>query len=79
MPASRCGFPMNFIIAVARDVFAQLLKFPAFAELPLGVQSERAAMEELGRQMASLGEQIRIDAEFRAHRYGLADAPESER
>ena len=56
-PATFCGrFPMDLVEAVARDVVAQLLELTAFADLPLRVEAERAAMEKQRRQVPPLGE-----------------------
>src|SRR6185369_16188410 len=63
MAAFGGGFPVDFIVTVAGNVFAQFLKLPAFADLPLGVQTEGAAIEKQRRQTLSLGEQVGVNAD----------------
>jgi hypothetical protein len=54
-PASG-GFPVDFIIAVARNVFAKFFEFAAFAYLALGMQAKGTAIQEKWRQALAVGQ-----------------------
>ena len=73
------GLPMDFVVAVAGDVFAEFLKIAALADLPLGVRAEGAPVQKQRGETLPLAEQIGINAEFRSHRHGFAHRPETER
>ena len=46
---------MDLVEAVAGDVIAELLELAALADLALGVEAERAAVQKQRREIASFG------------------------
>jgi len=56
------GFPVNFVVTVAGDVFAKLLEVTALADLALGMQAEAAAIQEESGEIFALGQEVGIDA-----------------
>jgi len=77
--APRRCFPVNFIVAVAGHILAQFFELASFAQLPLRMDAERAAIQKQRRHIFSFGQQIWIDANFRLHGNGFARRPKSER
>jgi len=58
------GFPVNFVIAVAGEIFAKFFEVSALADGATGVGSEGAAFEEDGGDVFTFGKKIGIDANF---------------
>ena len=67
---------MDFVITVAGNIVAQFFEVAAFANLSLSMKPESATIEEQGRQIFPLGEQIGIDAKLAIEREGRAQGPE---
>ena len=70
---------MDFVVAVARHVLAELFKIASLPRLPLRVDAEFAAAEEKRRDVFPLVEKIRIDAQLGARRLARAHRPETQR
>ena len=79
MAAFGSRLPVDFVVTVASNIFAQLFKFPSFADLPLSVQPEAAAIEKQSGQVLPFREQVRINADLRLGRHPRADSPEPDR
>src|SRR6187455_1592811 len=71
--------PMNLVVAVARNIFAELFKIASFSDLSLRVNPEGAAVQKQRGQIFSFAEQIGIDANLTIERPGRAKAPKPER
>ena len=69
---------MDFVETVARDVLAELFELAAFADLSLGVEAERATMQEKGREAFSFSKKIRIDAKLALESDFFPDRPKTE-
>lgn len=55
---------MNFVIAVAGEIFAKFFEVSALADGATGVGSEGTAFEEDGGDVFTFGKKIGIDANF---------------
>ena len=70
---------MDLVEAVTGNVFSKLFKLAAFADLPLGVEAKRTAMQKERRQIFSFGKQVWIHPNLALERYLLSDRPKAER
>ena len=78
MAALGGGFPVDVLEAVAGDVFAELLEVAPAPDLALGVDAERAAIQEQRGEAVSILGEVWINAHFTGHRQRLPARPEAE-
>jgi len=79
MAALGGGFPVDLVVAVARNILTELLELATFADLALRVNTEPAPVQEQGRELPALAEQVRVHAHFRVGGHGPANGPEPQR
>src|SRR5437762_10148953 len=78
MPSLSGGFPVDFVVTVAGDVFPQFLEVSSFSNLPLCVQPESAAIEEKRGQILPFSQKVWIDANLAIERKSCANCPEAQ-